>query len=57
MDIYEASNFVVETGFSVGKKMADISEKSLGWLIGNGATDAEKQAAKVVLNHRKGSIQ
>ena len=56
MDVYSALNFVVETGFSVGKKMSDVSEKSLGWLIGNGATDAEKQAAKIVLNHKKGEI-
>lgn len=57
MDINDAMNFIVETGFSVGKKMSDISEKSLGWLSGNGATDSEKQAARAVLKYKQGGAQ
>ena len=50
-------NFIIQTGFSVGRKMSDVSEKSLGWLVGNAATVDEQNAAKAVLNFKKGNIQ
>ena len=57
VEISDAMNFIIQTGFSVGRKMSDVSEKSLGWLVGNAATVDEQNAAKAVLNFKKGNIQ
>lgn len=54
-EISDSMNFIIQTGFSAGRKMADVSEKSLGWLVGNAATVDEQNAAKTVLNFKKGN--